>query len=90
MQDVSKADRQKQVPDEIERLSGATETLDSVITNVEDSLSKILKDPESPDKKSENTISPAVVPLADSIRNIRYGVQIQTNRLQNLLARLEL
>ena len=84
------AKRQKQVPNEMARLEKATEELMAIVEETESKLCDILADskPKPDDESEKDELS--VVSLAGNIRAIRHKISSQSNRLGNILARLEL
>ena len=82
--------RRKQVPNEMERLEKATEELMAIVEETESKLCDILADskPKPDDESKKDELS--VVSLPGDIRAIRYKITNQSNRLGNILARLEL
>ena len=78
------------MPDEVSRLEGAVDTLMAIVEETESKLCNILVDskPKPDDESKKDELS--VVSLAGDIRAIRYKITNQSNRLGNILARLEL
>lgn len=81
--------RQKQVPGEMESLNNAIESLAKVVEETETCLSSSLVEPTPPDE-SKSKDDGSIVPLANDIRSVRYRVVSQSDRLRNMLDRLEL
>ena len=82
--------RQRQVAEELDLLDKDIESLSAVVANIEGQLSSVLTEPMPPEDKNIKVALPAKVPLAENIQEARHRVRSQSNRLNNMLDRLEL
>ena len=78
-----------QVSTELDMIDGAIDRLHTSVSNMESMLATILR-PESPGKEPEKVAQEELVGVADRCRNIRSSIANRTNRLEDIMKRLEL
>jgi len=81
--------KMSQVEAEFLTLVQVEDRLDTLISEVEERLSPVLRG-EVPEQGEDVQKELALVPLADRVRGIRYRSEQKVNRLVDLLNRIEL
>ena len=80
--------RQTQVSEEMAQTSKALDQLDTIIGTLMDRLSPVLREPE-PCTDCEKSVQQQLVPIAEQVRKMRQGIINETDRLDDVLKRLE-
>jgi len=77
-----------QIIKELEETCSCLIVLEETVGELEDRLNGVLLQPEP--QKTEDESRPNLVPIADSVYGIRYRVHGQTDKIKDILDRLEL
>lgn len=81
--------RESHIPEELGLLAHSADELTSVLNQLEQRLGVVMS-PGGIDNTAEAAPDAYRVPVAEDIRASRRRVQVQTDRLANILTRLEL
>ncbi len=86
---VDTAERQSQIVEQMELLSGNVNALENSFTELIDRIEPLLR-PQSPEVDSEKKTDKDLVPLADDLRGLNRRLNKVASYLTNTIQRLEL
>jgi len=91
MEGSSEPERTPQVEEQVKHAYGALGDLTSVVNELGERLTKVMREPypEQKDEEKER-LGKVLVPLAGDIRSISEHIEAQTAKLRDYLNRLEL